>query len=328
MAAYSMGYAVAQGVLGGVAGGADAAYKEAQEQQKSQMEAMRDAKLAQLAQETHAANVQTDIGALPQKLAAETQGAVAQQTALAPGAQAQAQALANIDVDKATRMPTTMAAGSTRFTPGTPGQPEIPQGDLDYSDTGEGRAATPGTPDQTYTAPTKLTPEQQDYYSERAEYEKQRAAYEKAQAAAVAAGDKKKPQLPDIEVKVDPTSGDTTYLDKRSGSIGVKVPGTPPTKGAFHLFQPNDPDTPAVFQHTEWTDSGGKTLPNGLADIYPDLQKSAAKAGLVGGAMGDGDGTMAPPKTPKPPAGYPDAKLAPDGSWYVKKADGYYKVKQ
>jgi hypothetical protein len=320
MGAYGLGSAIAEGILGGVAGAGKAAGEDLAEQQKAAIEALRDQRLAQLAQSTHAANVRTDLNALPERLATETTAKVNDQSALAPGVIAAEQAKSDIAAAAERQKPVTMAPGSTRLTPGTPGSPEIPQGDLDYSDTGEGRAATAGTPDQIYTAPIRTPEEQVKMYEAHAEYYK-------ALARQVSSGGKDKVQLPNVKVEKDPTTDEPTMIDQNSGAIGKITEGAPAVPAVSHWFKPDEPGKPAAMPGVQWS-YNGRPLKNGLSDLYPAIQQRTAKAapGIIAGTAGDSGEAPEKPTAPKPPKAYPDAKLAPDGHWYVKKADGYYKV--
>lgn len=316
MGAYSLGSILAQGIVGSVAGGGKAAGEDLEEQSKAAIEALRDQRLALLAQTTHAANVQTDLEALPQKLAIETSGKVAEQGALAPGVTAAEQAKSDIATRAKNAERIIAPAGSTVITPG------IPDTTI-RSDEGDGTPTTiAGTPDRTYTAPIKTPDEQRKYYEAHANYEN-------AMADAVRSGSKEKVQLPNVKVETD-ENGQKTLIDQNSGAIGTIVPGTDATPEVKHWFSPNEPAKAKGMPGVQWS-YNGQPLKGGLTDLYPSIQARTAKAGKAptgivdnGAIHSDEGGDNAQKSEPKPPAAYPSAKLAPDGKWYVKNPDGSY----
>ncbi len=198
--------------------------------------------------------------------------------------------------------------------------------------------------------PKPLPPEQADYY-------RAMASRVNAETDAIRNGQKygksAKTQLPSIKVERD-ANGESFSVDANSGAVGVLVPGEDAVKGKTHWFGADEPAKPAVPAHMEWS-LNGKKLPNGLADIYPDIRArldGAAARSERGGSSHASAGAAVPKAgdvvhglrfrggnpnekanwqrtaDEQRPAGYPDAQQAPDGGWYVKRGGSFYRVRQ
>lgn len=171
--------------------------------------------------------------------------AVATQTALAPGVEAAATAASQRKIAEEAAKP--MSPGST--VRGQNGQPD-------------------------FTAPVLLTPEQRDYWEERAKYYKMLGE----------AGPKgEKEPLPKVIPMKDDQGNIIGMLDENSGAIGTPVPPTPGKPAVSHWIGKDEPAVPGKSADLAWTHNG-KPLPNGLADLYP---KIGARTGSAGARSGD-----------------------------------------
>jgi len=329
--AFSLGYIAAAGLAGGLQGAGEAGAKEAEEQQKNAMIALRDQRLSQL----HIGEIQaaSDIAtkAMPARLQAERESALASQQALSPGLIAQRRAEAEIGAEMELRKPRILAPGATEVVPGAPAKPGTPNIGEDLTESGPPTGmsgGTPATPDKIFTAPIRTPDEQRKFYEGHANYYN-------ALAEQLRAGSKDKIQVPTVKIEKNPITGDITNLvDEHSGAVGTVVEVQPPVEAKSHWLSPNEPAKPAVTKMV-WKDSNGKDLPGGLSDLYPSMRKMAKPdtPGIIKGATQ----AVAPPdaqastsasgtETPKPPAKYPDAQRAPDGRWYLKKGNSFYLV--
>jgi hypothetical protein len=169
-----------------------------------------------------------------------------------------------------------------------------------------------------------------------------------AEAEAIRSGAKNKPQVPTIKIvqgKDDMGQPTSTYLvDEHTGATGVIVPGKPAVEAKtynwYDLGKKDVPGKPAEPMHVEWSTSDGRMLPGGLADLYRGA--TTAAPGIINGARGQpgtapvtastSEPTLGAPSASryyqgdKPPASYPNARLAPDGFWYVYGPNGYGRV--
>lgn len=154
---------------------------------------------------------------------------------------------------------------------------------------------------KTVTAPSVLTPEQKDYWEQRAEHYK-----------SLTAGGGKEP-TPDIKIVKD-EMGRETLVDQHSGAVGTPIPPTPGKPANPHTWNPfadAEPAVPGTPGDVQWT-LHGKPLQNGLDDLYPKMQKRMAPGTPSAGTAAPG----APQQGETPPA--PGAKKSPkDGQWYV-----------
>lgn len=324
----SFGDILGAGIIGAAGGAGQAIYTDAEQQQQQAMLALRDQRLSDLRVKEHAANVQTDLAALPQKLQMQSDAAVAQEQALAPIKAQEAQTTSDIETNAQRNRPYTMAPGSTRVTPGampsTAGYDD--QGDaLDSS----GNVINPesATPTTTYTAPSRLTPEQQEEYQARTGYYKALTDSINAGYGRNGAGAHPKVTLLDRDQGI--------VKDENTGAIGVIQPGKPAQQASsshlFGLIGKDQPAQPATPQSIQWFDNTGKPLPNGLADLYPK------RGGVISGAMGNDAGSASGTASTSPgshasspslPSGVArpmtkaDYDALPKGTAYINPSDG------
>jgi hypothetical protein len=331
-----------EGLFGAIGGAGQAAASQALLEQKDQMDALREQRLSALRTKEYAANLQANVASAPAMIAAQTPGIIDRLT--------QEQKIK--DASEAAK-PRVMAPGSTLVTPGTPGTPGVTP--TDAAESGgtldEGAGATPGTPDKTFTAPTKLSPGQEAYYQAHADEAKALTARYQAEADAINRGERYNSQ--NQKPKVTLLDKDQGLLkDENTGAIGYVIPGKPAKAGVSHVFGADEPAQPATMPTTVWFDPGsGKALANGLDDLYPKKKaaKAAASAAPASTPAPSDNSTdtaesagapptsaSAPPAAPaaspatsdKPPAAYPDARKAADGKWYVKRGNAYFRVMQ
>jgi len=172
--------------------------------------------MAELARETHAANIETDIAAAPRRFEAEL-----------PGKKALMSAEADARVDTARRSPRTLAAGASEIQ--------------------DGRIIA--------TAPEKPLPrEQLAYYTAQANRLNAEAAAIrdgiKYRGEKVAVPNIKVETLDRDGVKT------IVNVDQNSGAIGVVMPGAPATPGKSRWFSPDEPGKPEGPPSISWSLNG------------------------------------------------------------------------
>jgi hypothetical protein len=278
------GLGIIGSVLAGAAQGAGQGIAlSANEEWKAEIERKRDERLSQLRMVEHAANVKTDIAAIPEKGAAETGVAVAREDAMRPGRIASKKAEADIDVETAKRKPRSLS----------PGASEVVDGEI------------------TVTAPEKAkTPEEQAVL-------RAHANYYNAQADLIRSGGRDKESKSEVpNVKIEKTKDEmggekVVMVDQNSGAMGTVIHGQAATSGKSHFFSADEPGKPATKDRIEWS-LNGKVLRGGLADVYPKLKDrmgdepaGEASQPTVDNPLGLSRPSAAPAKSAKPEAPAP-----------------------
>lgn len=298
--AYGLGYAIIDGVLGATAGAGQGIADQALLEQKTQIEQLRDQRLAQLQQQTHAANTASDIAA---KEADATQNA-----------QRTAQFFQN---NKLPTTPITNAATATYDDPNNPGQTDTSTSnpvttqeqpsDRAQAANFASKALETGRPEiisaaenyqknvlgaQDMDRKNALEQSKVGLEAQRNGYYVALAKKYNAEADVLAQGGKAIP-APMVN-KAQDDDGHNYLLDTHSGAIGHIVPGQAAVAAETHWYG-DKPGQDAVPMHEEWT-LGGKPLPGGLRALYPTYfarmdgaNKGAGKSGgLIDTAADDG----------------------------------------
>lgn len=252
------GGVVAQGLLGAAEGVGAAGAQSMLEKEKEDALARRDAALATLAQQTHAANAQasSDIAtaAIPANEKAKSDAAFATRENDAAVTEAQAGAKARGTDSAGVNVP----EGSARVDA---------QGNVIFQNERQERP---------------LTPEAADLLKAQAEAARGVANRANADAAAInedrkykRAGGAEKPALPSILEKKD-SNGNDILVDTKSGMIGKITPGEDAIPGQTHWYKPDTPGKPAIPMKTVWTNSDGTPAPGGIEARYPALAQRRA----------------------------------------------------
>jgi hypothetical protein len=277
-----------QGIVGAVQGAGQAAYNSALEQQKQESERIREQRLSQLRMQEHATNTTYDLAA--QKAAADVKAKesadfYAKTAAAVPGKGIIDQAQATYDTDEGTQ--TSVSNPVTTTVP--PSRADVAAFRLEEAK----KSGKPELIKQSYEEDRDVRANaDQDRKNamekRRLDHEEARNPYYAAMArvANANADDIEEngrhrglpPERPSIVEERDPQTGAVIgLLDKFSGARMRIIPGTPEVPAKSHVFGADEPGKPAVPGREEWT-LGGKVLPNGIVDLYPNLNKKASAA--------------------------------------------------
>jgi hypothetical protein len=268
MGVWSNGLIATAAGLGGIAGGATQNVQDIEAQQAFDRATARDKLLSDLKNGEFDHQIQANLAALPQRLDIENSAAVDKATAMLPVEQQSERQQADIQANQ----PRVMAPGSTLYTPYQgPGHSEITlppdASDDDIRAAEDSLASDAGSGATTFTAPTRLSPEQRDYYESGVDYRKAQAARMQAETDAITRGERYRAQQQSQPRFVKDQAGN--LVDENSGAYGQWVERQVVKPGVTHTFGKDEPPVYAPA-HYEWFDAKNLPLPGGIASLYPN----------------------------------------------------------